>query len=269
MGYRVAERFYLDTVLHLLDEGWLEASSSVLVVAGSNVDYEVLRAAGLGDVTISNLDERMAGDEFRPYRWSFEDAEQLSFGDDTFDACLVHQGLHHCRSPHRALLEMYRVARRGIVVFEPQETSITRLGVRLGLGQEYEHAAVRDHGLRFGGVQNSAVPNYVYRWTEREIRKVLATNDPVGRPQLRCFRDLRLPEGRIQSVRSRPARSLLRAALPVVRAGFRVFPRQANTLAVVADKLDSHGDLHPWLTTCDNRPVPDARWFASRTGTPA
>jgi ubiquinone/menaquinone biosynthesis C-methylase UbiE len=55
------------------------------------------------------------GDEFAPFSWSFQDAEQLSFEDEAFDYVFVHAGLHHCASPHRALLEMYRVARRGIM----------------------------------------------------------------------------------------------------------------------------------------------------------
>ena len=49
---------------------------------------------------------------------------------------------HHCHSPHRGLLEMYRVARRGVLAFEPRDTRLVRLGVRLGFGQEYEIAAV-------------------------------------------------------------------------------------------------------------------------------
>ena len=37
----------------------------------------------------------------------------FGFEDGAFDFVVVHQGLHHCHSPHRGLLEMYRVARRG------------------------------------------------------------------------------------------------------------------------------------------------------------
>jgi ubiquinone/menaquinone biosynthesis C-methylase UbiE len=44
-----------------------------------------------------------------------QDAENLSYDDRAFDLVVVHAGLHPCYSPHRALLEMYRVARRCVV----------------------------------------------------------------------------------------------------------------------------------------------------------
>ncbi len=77
-----------------------------------------------------------------------QDVERLGFTDRAFDFVVVHQGLHHCHSPHRGLLEMYRVARRGVLAFEPRDTRLVRLGVRLGFGQEYEIAAVAENGLR-------------------------------------------------------------------------------------------------------------------------
>ena len=48
-----------------------------------------------------------------PYRWELADAEALPYEDDAFDWAVISAGLHHCRSPHAALLELYRVARRG------------------------------------------------------------------------------------------------------------------------------------------------------------
>jgi SAM-dependent methyltransferase len=258
------EQFYLDTMLRLLDDGWLGVDDEVLIVAGGEADRDVLAAAGLRSATISNLDERMGGDELAPFRWSFQDAEDLAYPDDAFDVCIVHQGLHHCRSPHRGLLEMYRVARRGIVVFEPQETALTRAGVRLGLGQQYECAAVADNGLRWGGVQNTDVPNFVYRWTEREVRKTLAAYDPTGEPRVRCFYDLRVPGRGAARLRSAPVRLMASAAVPVARTVLRLVPRQANAVAVVADKLDPRTDLHPWLDVGEGNVRADAAWFARR-----
>jgi SAM-dependent methyltransferase len=265
-GGPVKEEFYFETVRRLLDESWLLADHEVLVVAGGEADREVLVAAGATTVTISNLDERMQGDEFAPYRWSFQDAENLTYPDESFDVCVVHQGLHHCRSPHRALLEMYRVARFGIVVFEPQETLLTRLGVRLGIGQQYECAAVAGNDLRWGGVQNTAIPNFVYRWTEREVRKCLAANDPTGEPRIRCFFDLRVPGAVAHRMRTPSARAIARVAVPAARLALRFAPSQANAIAIVADKLDPSNDLHPWLEVDELGPRPDAAWFQGRQG---
>lgn len=257
----VRERFYYETIRRLLDDGWLVRDDDVLVVAGDHTDREVLLAAGLRSVTISNLDDMLAGDEFEPYVFSRQNAERLDLPDRSVDVAIVHQGLHHCRSPHRGLLELYRVARRGVVVFEPQETLLTRAGVRFGIGQQYEFAAVADHDLRHGGVENSDIPNFVYRWTRREARKTLASFDPTGAPRVRFFYDLRVPDEAASRIRSRPARVLGRVALPAVRTFLSAFPSQANAIAIVADRLDPRVDAHPWLSVGTDGVRSRAEWF--------
>jgi SAM-dependent methyltransferase len=261
----MSERFYYDTIRRLIDSGWLRVDDEVLVVAGGLADRDVLRNAGLRAVTISNLDERMHHDEYAPFAWSYQNAEMLTIADSAFDVCIVHQGLHHCRSPHRGLVEMYRVARRGIVVFEPQDTLLTRIGVRLGIGQRYEWAAVAGNDLRWGGVENSDIPNFVYRWTARDAYKTLATYDPTGEPRLRFYYDLRVPDHWADSVRSWPARMMARVAVPAARMLLHLFPRQANAIAIVVDKLDPAVDLHPWLEEGGSGARLDASWFERRS----
>ncbi len=106
--------FYKNTI-----SKWIEnRNSSILVIGGGETDRSVFNLLGFANVTISNLDERVIGDEFAPYQWSYQKAEQLSYGDREFDFVVVHAALHHCESPHRALLEMYRVAKIGAIAFE-------------------------------------------------------------------------------------------------------------------------------------------------------
>jgi SAM-dependent methyltransferase len=236
--------FYSETLRKLLDDRWLGLDSSVLVVCGGSYDRDVFHGLGFRRVTISNLDSRMTGDEFAPYPWSMQDAERLSFEDGTFDVVVVHQGLHHCHSPHRGLLEMFRVARRGVLAFEPRDTRLVRLGVRLGFGQEYEIAAVAANGLRFGGVGNSATPNFIYRWTEREIEKTIRTFYPAGRAEVRYFSSLRVPMDRMQFMKNRFAAGALRLMLPAAKALTKVFPKQSNCFAFAIAKV---GELHPWM----------------------
>ena len=107
----------------------------------------MLEDLGFTDVVISNVDTRTTSAAFAPFEWSFQDAEDLTYPDDSFDFCIVHSGLHHCKSPHEALLEMYRVSRQGVLVFEPCDNLTTRIGVWLGIGQEYEIAAVAGNRL--------------------------------------------------------------------------------------------------------------------------
>ena len=160
---------------------------------------------------------------------------------------------------------MYRVARRGLVVFEPHDTFLTRIGVRMGVGQQYEVAAVAANDLQRGGVQNTALPNYVYRWTAREARKALASYDPSGAPRVRCLYDLRVPGEMADRMRARPARLAARVAVPVARAVLRVMPAQANAIALVIDKVDE-SRLQPWLRSCEGGPVLDPSWFGPDDG---
>lgn len=224
----------------------IPSDAQVLVVCGGHTDRETLIAAGLKNVTISNLDERMIGDEFAPYAWSFQDAENLSYPDGSFDYVIVHAGLHHCASPHRGLLEMYRVARRGILAFEARDTLLIRTAKKLGLMPEHELAAVVAHKMKFGGVRNTAVPNYVYRWTEREVEKTIHSFAPYARPKVQFFHSLRVPHSRLRVYGTETGRLALKVVDPAIRVVARVFPKQCNLLAfhVIKPTTDS---LHPWM----------------------
>lgn len=85
--------------------------------------------------------------------------------DGSFDQVIEHMSLHHCAVPHQALAEMMREARRGVLVMENRDSALMRLAVRLGWAAEYELAAVAGNAFQHGGWRNTAVPNFVYRWT--------------------------------------------------------------------------------------------------------
>ncbi len=250
--------FYRETLETLLKVGWLGLDSSVLVVCGERYDRNVFHGLGFRRVTISNLDLRMNGDELAPYAWSRQDAEHLKFADGAFDFVVVHQGLHHCYSPHGGLLEMYRVARLGVLAFEPRDSRMVRLGVRLGFGQEYEVAAVAANGLQFGGAGNSATPNFVYRWTEREIEKTIRAFNPAGRPRFRYFSSLRVPADRIEAMKNRMGARTLKALLPAARLFAKAFPQQSNCFGFAITKTE---ELHPWMA---NEKSVDADWVGRR-----
>jgi SAM-dependent methyltransferase len=254
------EAFYARTLQQLLDRQVLRRDMELLIVCGSDQDRDVLRHVGFTRATISNVEPGVTEDLVAPYTWSHQHAEALTFPDGAFDFVIVHEGLHHCHSPHRAMLEMYRVARRGILVFEPRDTLLVRLGVRLDFGQEYEVAAVAGNRLTSGGVDNTAIPNYVYRWSEREIEKTFRAFEPLAPPRICHFYTLRIPSGRIDAMKNRLAANLLRALLPLVRLLTRLFPKQCNGFAWVVEKPELPRDLHPWLELERGKPVFSAAW---------
>jgi hypothetical protein len=249
------QQFYLQTLRDLLEAGLISTSYRVLVTCGGTVDQQALEAAGFRDVVISNVDTRLKGDEFAPFAWSYQDAERLNFADGAFDLVVAHSGLHHCRSPHRALLE-----------FEPRDGLLVRCGVRLGIGQEYEVAAVVANGGEYGGVENSAVPNYIYRWTPREVEKTIQSYAPHARHMYRYFYALRAP---------RSATGMRRGSwrLPVTRTldfllprFARVFPALANNMGFFIGKPDPAKDLQPWLQRSEGSLRLDQRYAAEHFG---
>ena len=176
------ERFYRRVVGELIERGLLSPDLAVVVVGGGELDRRVLAGHGFGNVLFTNLD---------PAQGEVEDAESLSYADGSFDFGIVSAALHHCRSPHRALLELYRVSRVGVLALEARDSRLMRLANRLGVAEEYELTVVAAEGFRRGGVANSAVPNYVYRWTEREVEKTIRSRRAGAAPPLRLVQGAR------------------------------------------------------------------------------
>jgi len=261
------DAFYAKVINQLLGVGIFGKTMKILIVCGGDTDKEVFYRSGFRDVVVSNLDTRMTGTEFDPFAWSFQDAERLTFADDAFDFCIVHSGLHHCYSPHRALLEMYRVAHKGILLFEPYDNFLTRLGMRVHIGQEYEHAAVFYNDCSYGGVKNSWIPNYVYRWTETEIIKTITAFAPHAHHQFKFIYEMRIPWPQLKGRKKKLAFYAVFLSIPILKMISMMFPRQSNNFAAVILKPKLPHDLHPWLLWEGNQLKLNQPWFADRYGT--
>jgi len=225
----------------VVEESIPDRQSSILVVCAGTGDQRLLQGLGFANVTISNLGA--ATEDFSPYRYVREDAENLSFAPDTFDYTIVHAGLHHCQSPHRALLEMYRVCRRGALVVEARDSLAMRLATALGLASQYEIEAVARGST---GLRDTGYPNYIYRWTEREVLKAIRSYAPHVAHRVRFFYGFCLPDTRSASL---PRRAALGLAAPLAKAFAAVFPRQGNLFAFFVPKPRTESaNLQPWMS---------------------
>ena len=260
----MAERggFYGRVLESLLDRWVIDRTMSVLVVGGGPGDRDVFRGLGFENVTITNVDGEPGG--VAPYRFERQDAEALTYRDGVFDWAVVSAALHHCRSPHGALLELYRVASRGLLALEARDSALMRAAIRLHLADEYELTAVADHGFRSGGVRNTAVPNYVYRWTEREVEKTISSAAPHAQHEFIWFHELELPLSifDVGGGRRRVGQAL-RLLQPAARAVAKVAPGQANLFAFAVVKTD---ELQPWLRPGEDGPAPDEAEIRRRLG---
>jgi len=220
---------------------------SILVCGGGLFDKEVISSCGFKQVTISNLDSRLKGDEFAPYKWAFENAEVLSFADNSFDYVVIHAAIHHASSPHRLLTEMYRVAKKGVFAIESRDSFVMRLFERFELTQVYEHAAVYYNNFKFGGVNNTHIPNYVYRWTEREIEKTIKTYAPYARHKFGYLYATSFPVSAQLEKNSLLKYLILKIAQPLFWIFAKLFKKQQNLFGFYIEKPSIPHDLHPWL----------------------
>jgi SAM-dependent methyltransferase len=149
--------------------------SQVLVIGGAEDDLAILYGAGFSNITLSNL--HSSGLQLN--------AEAIALPDASYDVVFAHATLHHCRCPYKAVAEMLRVSRKWVVFFEPNDSFAARLSVYLGLKSPYEIVAVMDNHNVGGGVENSDVPNFIHRWTARELTK--AALCAVPERKLACY----------------------------------------------------------------------------------
>jgi SAM-dependent methyltransferase len=146
----------------------VDTSQPVLVLGGGQEDLDILNACGFSDITLSNI-----GSDGLSL-----DAEEIALPDNSYPTVFAHAILHHCRSPHKAVGEMIRVASRHAIFFEPNDSWALRTLTRNGLSFPYELAAVSGNQYLRGGLRDGPIPNYIYRWTGREAAKCVAAYHP-------------------------------------------------------------------------------------------
>ena len=236
--------FVTEVLVDLMTKGRVKRSDELLVVAGGRAERDLFQRLGFEQVTITNLDSVEASGHLAPYQWAHEDAQNLSYSEKSFPWVVVVDGLHHCTSPHRALTEMYRVCSVGVIAIEARDSLLMRLAIRLGFSSSYELEAVQAQGGLSGGLENGPIPNYVYRWTEREFRKTIRSCDPTGKHDFNFFYGLNLPY-ETADLRGWTLRKLfLKPAEQVLRVFTWLLPKQRNSIAMIATRPDCS---HPWI----------------------
>jgi SAM-dependent methyltransferase len=124
----------------------LRGATVLDVCCGSGMDAEYLVRSGARVVAMDISDGclRRAAERAQRYGVNYAlvrgDAENLPFTDRAFDYGFVHDGLHHLPSPERAIRELARVARRGLIVTEPADAAITKMLIGIGVMKPYEEA---------------------------------------------------------------------------------------------------------------------------------
>ena len=112
--------------------------------------------------------------------YSQQNAEELSFEDNSFDYVLIKEALHHFPRPWLALYQAFRVCRKGVILIEPNDDQThlqqTISGCLIKLGGAIKrstrrilgNASCRSHHYNF-----EPVGNFVYAINPKELEKFL------------------------------------------------------------------------------------------------
>jgi ubiquinone/menaquinone biosynthesis C-methylase UbiE len=234
--------FYKDIINEMINN----KDATILVIGGGENDKIVFIENGFINVTISNIDERQDDNEYYPYKHSYQNAENLSYSNSEFDYVTAHATLHHFSSPHRGLIEMYRVAKKGVIVIESRDSWFMRLLIRFNITPAFETAAVYDNNCKYGGVNNTCIPNYIYRWTEQEVEKTIKSYAPYVRHKFSYRYGLDEPSATKRS-KSFFKKIIINIMSPLYRLMVKIFPKQQNLFAFVITKPVIPDDLQPWI----------------------
>jgi len=161
---------------------YINKESNFLLISASMYEVKILKDLGYLNFTITYHDEDEKN-QFLDYGFKENinlfksDLRDLMFKDKSFDYTITNATIHHIDLPHKAITELYRVAIKGVLVIESTDSLIMRLATKIKLAEEFEVSSINED-KNTGGLLDTAIPNYVYRWTEKEILKLLKSFDP-------------------------------------------------------------------------------------------
>ena len=103
--------------------------------------------------------------------YSQENAEELSFDDESFDYILIKESLHHFPRPWIALNEAFRVCRKGVIIIEPNDQLSN--GFNLFKRLMYLLKKLAHKRINIGDYNFEEVGNFIYTVNLREIEKFM------------------------------------------------------------------------------------------------
>ncbi|UDY23616.1 methyltransferase domain-containing protein [Nocardioides sp. Kera G14] len=241
------------TFAHLLrghlESGTIGRDDSVLVQFAGIFDEQVCAAVGLRNCEFVNIAPDSPSSDIGG---TAVDAHKMPYASGSYDHVIGHSGLHHCSRPHEALHEMYRIASKTVLFVENQDSVAMRWATRAGVVSWHELPAVEAADFESGGVDGTGVPNFVYRWTRRDLQKAVASFDPAYDVPIEIHTEWNLGRERIASrvlqqrlgMSDEKATRLFERGQKVLNA---VAGRQGNIFAATIRK--DLARLHPWMAT--------------------
>lgn len=222
--------FYQNQILKFLNK-----NKSILVLGASSDEAYLFHKLHFKKITLSNIDlAQLKGAEkynFKKIKIDFRNLYRIK--NNSYDYIVVHASIHHTSKPHNILLEMYRIAKLGVLIVESNDSFIMRLAVKLNFSEDFEKSAL-NYKTYVGGVDGSHIPNYVYRWTEREIKKLFYSYQPdkkiniIFNYQNNIYNE-NLSDNFLKKI-------IIVISYVFLKTIFILFPKQQNLMSIYIDK---------------------------------
>jgi ubiquinone/menaquinone biosynthesis C-methylase UbiE len=138
-------------------------------------DAHYLMAQGIQDVHASDMVDALleiGAEKGYIKDYSAQNAEHLTFADETFDYLYCKEAYHHFPRPSIAVFEMLRVCKEAVILTEPNDMVISRsLGQVLGMSLIETIKRLLGRPVQHHVFEN--VGNYVYSISEWEVKKLM------------------------------------------------------------------------------------------------
>ncbi len=217
---------------------YINKKSNFLLISASMHEVKILKDLGYLNFSITYHDEDKKN-QFLDFGFKENinlfksDLRNLTFKDKSFDYTVTNATIHHIDLPHKAITELYKVAIKGVLIIESNDSFTMRLATKLKLAEEFEVSSI-NKDKNSGGLLDTAIPNYVYRWTEKEILKLLKSFDPkninfVNFDYASDLTNFRNRDNYIENV-------LLKILIITGKIFFFFFKKQQNCMSIFIDK---------------------------------
>ena len=204
-------------------------NSKILVLGAGKLDKKVFEELQYKNFYLSNIESSTENDlNF------FNNLHDLKLENESYDYCVAHACIHHSSKPHNAILELYRVSSKGVLIIEANDSMISRLACKFGFSEEYEISAIKKN-ITYGGVDNSNIPNYVYRWTEREIIKLIKSFEPKIKHKIKFDYGYHIKFTQILMIKF------------LFKIFFYIFPKQKNLMSIFINKNKEITEYNEWI----------------------
>lgn len=159
----------LDPLFEMFPEAsWLTVGDGR---CGSDAHYVQSKVLNVLATDISEILLKEAKEAGYIKKYKKENAEFLSFPDREFDFVLCKESYHHFPRPAVALYEMLRVAKKGVVLIEPNDNYVLSSSVAI-LFRNFKDLIKRVLGKKVVRHSFEEVGNYCYTISKREIEKL-------------------------------------------------------------------------------------------------